>query len=139
MPAMILTLVIAACGSNSPTNPDPTIEAQGGTWTGQTEQGKEVQFFVTESPDSVGSLSIVLDISGAPDITWNLPDYVSYDHEDGTWEMQSSSTVEGHTHTISISGTFTASNVCSGSFTATSETYWGGYYLSGKTFAANPQ
>ena len=136
---MILTLVIAACGSNSPTNPDPTIEAQGGTWTGQTEQGKEVQFFVTESPDSVGSLSIVLDISGAPDITWNLPDYVSYDHEDGTWEMQSSSTVEGHTHTISISGTFTASNVCSGSFTATSETYWGGYYLSGKTFAANPQ
>ena len=117
---------------------DPTIEAQGGTWTGQTAQGKEIQFYVTASPDSVGNVTLTLDISGAPDLAWNLSEYVGYDHETGAWQIQESSTVEGHTHTISISGIFTASNMCSGTFTATSESYWGGYYLSEKAFTATP-
>lgn len=135
---LVSALVLVACGDNDPTSPAPSITAQAGTWAGQTSQDKDIQFFVTESPDSVGNLWIVLDISYAPDITWNLPGFVSYDHDDGTWEMSAVDSSGADTHNIDISGTFTASNYCTGFFTASSETYYGGYYLENKTFTANP-
>ena len=131
-------LFLFACGDNSPTDPAPNITAQAGTWTGETSQEKEIEFFVTTSPDSVGNLLLTLDISGAPDIYWEINEDVSYDHEDGTWEMPATGTLGDHTHTIALSGTFTASNLSSGTFTATSETYYGGYYLADKTFSAHP-
>lgn len=137
--ASVLSLVVLlACGDNdSPAAPDPTIEAQAGEWTGLTSQDKDVQFFVTESPDSVGDFWIVLAIQYAPDLTWNLPGFVPYDHTDGTWEMSAVDSSGADTHSISISATFTASNYCTANFTAASETYYGGYYIV-ETFTANP-
>jgi hypothetical protein len=79
----------------------------------------------------------VLAIQYAPDLTWNLPGFVSYDHGDGTWAMSAIDSSGADTHSISIAATFTASNYCTANFTATSETYYGGYFIN-ETFTANP-
>ena len=111
------------------------VEADAGDWSGTTDQGKPIAFTVTTSHE-IGDLYVELDISFAPDIYWNFTDYQIYG-TDGTWSGSGEATSEGHTHTILIEGDFDASNVCTGSLTAASETYYGGYYIQAD-FTVNP-
>lgn len=103
------------------------VEAQAGSWSGTTDQGKPITFFVTTDGE-LGEVCVELDISLAPDITWTFSDYTAYGL-DGTWTRDGEETSGGHTHTITMEGTFDSSNLCTGSFTAASETYYGGYYI----------
>lgn len=112
------------------------VEAVAGYWAGSTEQGKLIDFYVT-TDKTVGQLSVLLDISGAPDISWSFTPYVSYG-TNGTWTMSSEGEFGGAIHSIDISGTFTSSNLCGGWFVASSETYYGGYYIDA-TFSTYPQ
>lgn len=99
------------------------VEAVAGYWEGTTDQGKPISFYVTTDM-TLGELSVLLDITGAPDLTWTFPNYTPY-ALDGTW----SGSGDDGTHSIEISGTFTSSNLFVGSFIASSETYYGGYYI----------
>jgi hypothetical protein len=112
------------------------VEAVAGYWGGTTEQGKVISFYVTTDL-TVGELTVTLDISGAPDITVTYTDYIAYDI-DGTWVMSGEYEYGGATHTIGVQGTFTSSNLCEGNLIASSETYYGGYYIDA-TFSTYPQ
>lgn len=111
------------------------VEANAGDWSGTTTQGKPITFTVTTN-HTLGDLSVELDISLAPDLTWQLTDYGPYG-TDGTWAGSWTSTSGGDTHTISIEGDFDASNVCTGSLVAASTSYYGGYYIEAD-FTVNP-
>ena len=50
------------------------VEAVAGYWEGTTDQGKTIFFYVTTDM-TLGELSVTLDITGSPDITWTFPDY----------------------------------------------------------------
>lgn len=121
--------------SNEVTAETP-VEAVAGYWEGTTDQGKIISFYVTTDL-TVGELTVTLDISGAPDITVTYTDYVAYG-TDGTWIMTGDYEYGGASHSISIEGTFTSSNLCEGSFVASSETYYGGYYIE-SAFTTYPQ
>lgn len=103
------------------------VVAESGAWSGTTDQGKPISLFVT-TDRTMGDFYVELDISLAPDLSWTFPTYEAYG-TNGTWTRADQVTSGGHTHTISIEGTFTSSNLCTGSFTASSETYYGGYYI----------
>jgi len=104
------------------------VEAIAGYWEGLTEQEKTISFYVT-TDITVGEIHVTLDISGAPDISVTFPGYIAYE-ENGTWVASGDyQTSGGDWHSLSIAGTFTSSNLCSGTIIASSETYYGGYYI----------
>ena len=136
---LIALLVLLSCGDSAPTYPEPEIRAQTGKWSGFTSQDRDIQFFVTESPYSVGDLLIVLDIIEGPDTAWDMSEYVLYDLEDGSWALSDTVTDGVDTHYIDVSGKFTSPSNCTGTFTASSETYCGGYLIMGETFITSPE
>lgn len=112
------------------------VEAQAGYWAGTTGQGKDISFYIT-TDHTIGQLLVTLDISVAPDITWSFTDYIDYG-TNGSWSMSGEGSYGGGYHTIQITGTFTASNLCSGNLIAASEDYYGGYYID-TDFTVYPQ
>ncbi|PIE51301.1 hypothetical protein CSA37_12180 [Candidatus Fermentibacteria bacterium] len=106
---------------------DTPVEAIAGYWEGRTDQGKTIYFYVTTDM-TVGQCTVTLDISGAPDLTPTFTGYIDYDIN-GSWTMSGNYEAGGVMNSITITGTFTSSNLCSGSVVASSEDYYGGYYI----------
>ena len=137
--SIVFFLIIAGCGDSSPTTPAPSISAMAGTWTGETVQQLPISFVVIQSPDSLGYLQVVIDvaISDDPDtFTWTLSKNYPYSSETGDWSMDATTTDPyNNIHTISIEGTFTETDECSGTLSFASPTYHGGYDFKNKTFS----
>lgn len=112
--------------SNEVTVETPVI-AVDGYWEGLTDQGKTISFYVT-TDQTIGEMTLTIDISWAPDIDWYFSGYGEYDTE-GNWSASGEGSFGGGYHTILVNGTFTASNLCVGNLVATSEDYYGGYYV----------